>query len=207
MLEALLERPASRESNAMALLCHPHPLHHGTMQNKIVHALARAFLALRMIAVRFNFRGVGDSEGSYGAGEGEREDAVAMGQWMRQRWPELTLYLGGFSFGAAVAAGAALRLAPAGLVTVALPVERLSGNVGQPRCPWLIIQGDQDEVVTVDTVITWLNSAQPGPELRMLVGADHFFHGRLAELRESVVEFFGPIVEGHDEEQPRRTDA
>ena len=159
------------------------------MDNKVVHTLARGFLAAGVIAVRFNFRGVGDSEGTYGDGEGEQGDALAVAAWMRDRWPELPLYLGGFSFGAMVALTAAARLAPDVLVTVAPPVHRIDALAEQPSCPWLVIQGDEDEIVDVEDVIAWLNALEPGPELRLMSGVNHFFHGRLTELRDNVTEF------------------
>src|SRR5215831_20082293 len=88
---------------AIAVVCHPHPLQQGTMQNKVVTTVARAFVKLGAHALRFNFRGVGASEGRYADGVGERADALAAIAWSRDRWPGLNLYLGGFSFGAAIA--------------------------------------------------------------------------------------------------------
>ncbi len=183
-----------RNSAGVALLCHPHPLHGGTMDNKVVRTLARSFLSLRCVAVRFNFRGVGESAGSYGDGVGETEDALAVAAWARLQWPELRLYLGGFSFGALVALKVAPQLVTAGLVTVAPPVASIAGRIDQPRCPWLIVQGDTDDVVDADAVVEWLNSLEPGPNLRIMSGAEHFFHGRLIELRNMVIEFFQPGI-------------
>jgi len=174
------------------MLCHPHPLYGGTMNNKVVHTLARSFLRLGCVAIRFNFRGVGDSEGSYGEGSGEIEDALTVAGWARLQWPELRLYLGGFSFGSMVALRAASQLLPDGLVTVAPPVRKSAGRIDQPECRWLVVQGDEDELVDAEEVAEWLKSLAPGPELRMINGAEHFFHGRLNELRDSVVEFFQP---------------
>ncbi len=164
------------------------------MNNKVVHTLARSFLSLECVAVRFNFRGVGDSAGSYGDGVGETEDAVAVAAWARLQWPELRLYLGGFSFGALVALRATPQLSADGLVTVALPVAKIAGRIDQPRCPWLVVQGDADDVVDADEVVEWLNTLEPGPELRIMSDAEHFFHGRLNELRHNVVEFFRPEI-------------
>ena len=107
-LEAKLELPQG-EPRATALICHPHPLHGGTMDNKVVYMLARSFLALGAAVLRFNFRGVSASDGSYADGIGEVEDALAVSAWLRERWPDLPQYLGGFSFGAAVAVHAARR--------------------------------------------------------------------------------------------------
>jgi alpha/beta superfamily hydrolase len=188
----LAEWPADGEVTAIALLCHPHPLHGGTMDNKVVHALARSFLYLGCAAVRFNYRGVGSSDGSYGAGVGETEDAIAVADWARSEWPDRQLFLGGFSFGAIVALHANQLLVSDGLVTVAPPFSRVSSDFNQPDCPWLVVQGDDDAVVDVDEVLDWVNDLEPGPEIRILAGAEHFFHGRLIELRDSVVDFFEP---------------
>lgn len=159
------------------------------MQNKVVHTLARAFLAVGCAAIRFNYRGVGKSEGSYDSGRGEAADAIAIAQWARQRWPNSELLMAGFSFGAMVAISIEHLVAPIALVAVAPPVKRLPLQLKQPQCPWLVVQGDEDSVVDTDDVVDWFNSLDPGPELEVMVGAEHFFHGRLVELRERVVEF------------------
>ncbi len=172
------------------------------MDNKVVYTLARSFLNLGCVAIRFNFRGVGDSEGSYAEGVGETEDALAVAAWARRQWPELRLYLGGFSFGALVALRVTPQLPADGLVTVAPPVAGIAGGIDQPRCPWLVVQGDKDEVVDADEVVAWLNSLEPGPDLRIMSGAEHFFHGRLSELRNHVVEFFQPEISSELQLEP-----
>ena len=184
-----MEVPENVTMRGIGLLLHPHPLHQGTMENKVVHALARGFLAVDLVAVRFNFRGVGESEGSHGAGAGEQEDALAVANWARGRWPDQPVCLGGFSFGAMVAVNAFDRIAPELLVTVAPPVDQIGTLAAQPRVPWLVIQGDEDEIVDAEKVIAWLNAMDPGPELTLMSGVDHFFHGRLTELRDRVAEF------------------
>ncbi len=193
-VEGLQESPADREPRGVAVLCHPHPLHGGTLDNKVIYTLARSFLQLGCVAVRFNFRGVGGSEGSFSDGIGEAEDTEVVAEWARLQWPDLNIYLGGFSFGAMVAVTVTAKIDPDGLVTVAPPVERLSSGISQPQCPWLVLQGDEDEVVDADAVVNWLNELEPGPELRVMRGAEHFFHGRLMELRENVIEFFQPQI-------------
>ena len=100
------------------------------------------------------------------------------------------MWLAGFSFGAAISVRAAVASPVDGLVSVAPAIYRFAGNLdGQPDCPWLIIQGDEDELVEVDETIEWVNSLEPGPELLLLEGAEHFFHGRLNDVREAVTEF------------------
>src|SRR5688572_16208238 len=125
------------------------------MHNKVVTTLARAFVHLGAVAVRFNFRGVGASAGSYAHGVGERADANAVVTWSRSRWPNARLYLGGFSFGAATALAIAAAVAPRGLVTVAPPVARLPADFVPPTCPWLLIHGGADDVVPPGPVIDW----------------------------------------------------
>lgn len=185
-IEALVSEPES--APAVAVLCHPHPQHGGTMNNKVVHTLARTLAGRGFATIRFNFRGVGESEGSYADGRGEMEDARAIIDHARQHWPGLPVWLGGFSFGAMVAIVAAADQDIAGLVSVAPPVDRLDiAEIAQPRCRWLILIGDEDELVDVDTVVEWVNQLDPGPQLRVLEGVDHFFHGRLTQLGECVL--------------------
>ncbi len=161
------------------------------MSNKVVTTVARAFARLGANAVRFNFRGVGRSGGRYADGIGERDDALAVAAWCKARWPGRPLYLGGFSFGAAVAAAIAARAAPAGLVTVAPPVERLAADFVAPGCPWLLIHGEADDVVRLDPVLEWCAKLPAPPKIVVLPGAGHFFHGRLADLTDAVTEAFG----------------
>lgn len=189
-LEAILETPVDGALRACGVICHPHPQHGGTMNNKVVHTLARAFVAKRMTALRFNYRGVGRSDGAYDAGNGELQDAIAAAAWLQQRHPNLPLWVGGFSFGAAIAIRLAMQLPTAGLVSVAPAVSRFAAGLDrQPDCPWLIIQGDRDELVNVDETIEWVNALAPGPELQVFDDSDHFFHGRLVRLRNAVEVF------------------
>jgi alpha/beta superfamily hydrolase len=160
------------------------------MHNKVAHTLARAFVRMGFAALRFNFRGTEESEGVYDAGDGELADALAAIEWMRARFPETVLWVAGFSFGAAIAVKAAVATEVDGLISVAPAITRFaSGLDTQPTCPWLIVQGDQDELVDVDETVTWVDGLEPGPELLIIPEGEHFFHGRLLELREAVVTF------------------
>ena len=189
-LEAIVETPVNIAAVGAVVVCHPHPQHGGTMHNKVVYTLARAFVRMGFTALRFNFRGTGTSEGEFDDGVGELEDAKAVLTWMRSEYVGGPQWLGGFSFGAAVALQAALEFPLNGLITVAPAVDRIaSGLRGQPDCPWLIVQGDQDELVDIADTIDWVNGLNPGPELLVLPGAEHFFHGRLVQLREVVTNF------------------
>jgi uncharacterized protein len=149
-LETLLQSPAGGDDaiTGIAVLCHPHPLHGGTLQNKVVHTLARTCNDLGLAALRFNFRGVGASEGKYGEAIGETEDLHAVLEWVRQQWPDRPLWLGGFSFGGYVALRAAERWPLRQLITVAPSVNLFARDpLPEVRCDWLLVQGDQDEIV------------------------------------------------------------
>ncbi len=191
-LEALVETPATPVPGAVAVCCHPHPLFGGTMQNKVVHALARAALDLGVPAVRFNFRGVGGSGGSYDHGAGEAEDAIAVADWAARRFEASRLWAAGFSFGSFVAYRLAHERRAARLVAVAPPVQRFDFSLlPPPACPWLVAQGDQDELVNHDAVLEWTRELSNPPRVELFPGADHFFHGRITELRERVRGWLG----------------
>lgn len=190
VLEALLETPSVNEPRGSAVVCHPHPQHGGTMHNKVAYTVARSFVHSDFRALRFNFRGVQGSAGEYDEGVGELDDALAALDWMRQRFKSGPLWLAGFSFGAAIAIRAAIEAPVNGLVTVAPAVSRFAAGLEeQPRCPWLIVQGDQDDIVDVDETVRWVDELLPGPELVILPEAEHFFHGKLIDLRETVTHF------------------
>jgi alpha/beta superfamily hydrolase len=191
-IEALLEEPANAGPvTAFGVVCHPHPLFGGSLTNKVVHTLARVWQELGVPTLRFNFRGVGGSAGSFDEGRGETTDALQVIEWGRQRWPGATAWIAGFSFGSFVALRAAQSAAPGLLITVAPPVGRwdFSGLVA-PSAPWLIVQGDRDELVDVEAVQSFVRSFEPRPpQLTVMAGAEHFFHGRLHELRDIVRQF------------------
>ncbi|MFQ6004354.1 MAG: alpha/beta hydrolase [Woeseia sp.] len=189
-LEALLESQRGPAPVATAVVCHPHPAHGGTMQNKVVHTLGRAFVGQGFNVLRFNFRGTGSSDGEYDEGRGELLDALAAAHWMRNREPALPLWLAGFSFGGMIAIRASIEAQPDGLVSVAPAVSRFADNLAsQPGCPWLIAQGDQDELVDIDDTVEWINRLDPGPELSVFPDTTHFFHGKLVLLRQAVQDF------------------
>ncbi len=195
-LEAVLEVPSNGDLSGAVVVCHPHPQHGGTMHNKVAHTLARTFVRLGFAALRFNFRGTENSEGRFDDGVGELDDVLAAISWIRKRLPGQPLWLAGFSFGAAIAVRAAADTDVAGLISVAPAVSRFaSGLETQPACPWLIVQGDQDELVDIDELIDWVNELEPGPELLILEDAEHFFHGRLIDLREIVSAFVADRIQ------------
>jgi alpha/beta superfamily hydrolase len=198
-LEAVVEVPAGLTAPAaFIVVCHPHPLHGGTMHNKVVTTLARTAHALGAASIRFNYRGVGTSEGAYDNGRGEVDDALAAVAAGRQRWPNAQLWLAGFSFGGIVALRASVREAArpvSRLVTVAPALGREfsdPADIALPGCPWLIVQGDADEVIDGQLVIDWGRRIAPAARLIVLPGAGHFFHGRLGDLQQVV----RPFLEG-----------
>ena len=189
-LEAIFELQSEQEPVGNAVICHPHPQHGGTMHNKVAHTLARTFVRMGYAVLRFNFRGTESSEGEFDEGVGELDDALAAIHWMREKNPGLPLWVAGFSFGAAIAVKAAVVTPLDGLVSVAPAITRFaSGLDSQPECPWLIVQGDQDELVDVEETVAWVDGLEPGPELLIIEEGEHFFHGRLLELREAVSDF------------------
>jgi alpha/beta superfamily hydrolase len=185
LIEAQVEVPADGEARAgVAIVCHPHPLHEGTMHNKVVTMLSRTLRELGLAVVRFNFRGVGESAGTYDGGKGEAEDVEAIARWLEAVRPGDALWLAGFSFGSYVAARAAQRLPVQQLVSVGPAVENFDfASLRRPDCPWVVIQGEEDEVVKPEAVFDWAASVKPPVQLIRMPETGHFFHRRLMDLR------------------------
>ena len=187
LIECAVDAPAPGAPRGVAVLCHPHPLHGGTLDNKVVQTLARAFVQLGYTSVRFNFRGVAASQGAWDAGTGEVDDALAVVAALRV--DGLPLVLGGFSFGAYVAAQAAARLhdgEPARRAERLVLVGPAVQNFRVPAVPadTLVIHGETDDVVPLAAVFDW---ARPQALPVVVVpGSGHFFHGRLALLKQIV---------------------
>ena len=132
----------------VVVLCHPLSTEGGSMHNKVVTMAARSLRELGAATVRFNFRSVGESVGSFDHGNGERDDLLAVVAWARQQRPDDALWLAGFSFGAYVSLSAANAVQPDALISIAPPAGRWDfDKIVLPTCPWLVIQGDEDEVV------------------------------------------------------------
>ncbi|MHB1543158.1 MAG: alpha/beta hydrolase [Gammaproteobacteria bacterium] len=176
---------------AIAIIFHPHPLFQGSLDNKVVFTLTRAAGSFGAYTIRFNFRGVGQSAGQYGEGVGELEDARSVIGWARASWgKDLELWLLGFSFGAGIAIRAARPAGARTLISVAPPVEHLMLTTDEaPTCPWLVIQGARDEVVSPQLVENWCVSLEQPPELLLWPDVTHFFHGHLTLLRQAVIDF------------------
>lgn len=188
VLEAVLENFDGSPRGIM-IVCHPHPLHGGTMQNKVVHTLARSGQALGLASLRFNYRGVGQSAGEYDEGKGETDDLLAVIDWLDEQFPAIPIWLAGFSFGAYVAMSASTRRHTEQLVTVAPAVNLLRfEGIKLPDCPWLLIMGDKDEIVPFATVTDWLAGLAQPPETVYFPETGHFFHGQLVNLKNSLIE-------------------
>ncbi len=185
-LAVAIDEPQGAAPRGVVVVCHPHPLHGGTMDNKVAQTLARAFVQLGYRAVRFNFRGVGGSEGQWDEGRGEVDDALAV--IAAHRDADLPLALAGFSFGAYVTSQAAARL-PAdqhaerlvlvGPAAVNFQVAAVPANT-------LVIHGEADEVVPLSAALDWAR-----PQVLPVVvvpGVGHFFHGQLALLKSIVTD-------------------
>ena len=176
-LEVALNLPPAPHAG-IALIAHPNPVEGGTLDNKVVHTLARTFFALAYVPVRFNYRGVGASEGRFDNGAGETDDALAALKHARERFGELPVVLAGFSFGAFIVSRVAKTVAPERMVLVGPAVRRFAVETVQPDT--IVIHGEQDDVVPLADVFEW---ARP-QALAVVVfpGCGHFFHGRLPQL-------------------------
>lgn len=190
-----IDASKTHEAKRLAIICHPHPLHGGTKDNKVVHTLARAYRDLGIASLRFNFRGVGQSEGVHDHAKGEVQDLEAVMEYALRHYSmgaSLQFILAGFSFGSFVAAKLASQLdSPeclSRLLLVAPPVHHyefdtlvLDGFLVD------VIQGDQDEIVPFEEVNAWANLQSDKLaekfKLKVINGATHFFHGRLVELK------------------------
>ena len=189
-IEALLSSEAKTEKG-LAIICHPHPLYGGTMNNKVVTTLLRTFQLAGVQTLRFNFRGVGKSEGRFALGVGELLDVEAIFTWAEQKVKPKQFWLAGFSFGAYLAILTAEKKKLAGLVSVAPPVNHFPFS--QPpvvTCPWLVIHGAKDELVPLVEVERWVKTLSPQPRFVVLEKATHFFHGQLIPLREEASKIF-----------------
>ncbi len=181
-IEIAVDAPAGAP-RGVAVLCHPHPQFGGTMDNKVVITLARAFVQLGYRAVRFNFRGIGASEGAWDEGRGEVDDALAV--VAARRDSALPLALGGFSFGGYIAAAASKRIEPPAerLVLVAPAVKNFP--VPPVSQDTVVFHGEADDVVPLAALLDW---ARPQSlPVTVLPGAGHFFHGQLALLKQLIV--------------------
>jgi len=186
LLEGVVHMP-EEITCAIAIVAHPLPTMGGNMENKVAVTLAKTFAELGCVAFRFNFRGVGASEGEFTGGEGEEQDMIAVARYAQEQFgEELPLLLSGFSFGGYVAARAAQQLKPQHLVLAAPAVGRFAMPAVAPDT--LVIHGEHDDVVPLADALDW---ARPQHlPIVVLPQAEHFFHGRLTQLRDIVRRHF-----------------
>lgn len=188
-LEAALKEPEGAP-RAAAVVCHPHPVHGGTMHTKAVYRTAQAFNEAGIVALRFNFRGVGTSTGSYDQGHGEQDDARAALDWLEHAYPSLPLLVGGFSFGSLVGLRVGVEEERVvGLLGLGLPVELDDYDfswLAEAGKPLLVVQGEEDEFGPGPAVAEAVEPLGGHVTLVRIPGADHYFTDRLDELREAV---------------------
>lgn len=189
-IETLITQPESvSEASPIVVISHPHPLYGGSMTNKVVHILAKSFSELGAITVRFNFRGVGKSEGKYNEGIGEAEDLQAIVAELKQWRPQAPIWLAGFSFGAYVTTRAYAMIQPEKLLLVAPPVSMYAfDELAEIKIPWIVIQGGQDEVIDALAVKSWVSERENKPKLIWMEEAGHFFHGKLNDVKDSILQ-------------------
>ena len=197
-IEVVVDVPAA-DTPALPLLavvCHPLTTDGGTMHNKVVTMAARSLRELGATTVRFNFRGAGGSGGTFDSGAGELDDLRSVVAWARAARPGHALWLGGFSFGAYVSIRASAELQPALLLSIAPPAGRWDlSRIPAPAMPWLVIQGEADEIVDPQAVYAWLQKLDP-PQLELvrMPGTSHFFHRKLMDLRGAIKQGVRPYL-------------
>ncbi|APC96876.1 alpha/beta hydrolase [Francisella frigiditurris] len=183
--------------NISAIICHPHPLYQGSMHNKIVTTISRAMRTFGIESYRFNYRGVGASDGEYGDGFGELDDLLSVYEWVKKEKPGQKIVLCGFSFGGAIAYKAFEKIDNLSmLITVAPAVDRFDlTNYPEPKnIPWLVIQGMDDDTVNPDSVFDFtMKKIKSELTLVKMNEVGHFFHGRLVDLKQVIENFLEPI--------------
>lgn len=191
-IEGILHNSIDKNYANVGIICHPHPLHQGTMQNKVITTLVKIFLAMKISCVRFNFRGVGNSEGYFSNAIGETEDCLAVIDWVRARWTNANIWLAGFSFGSYVATLASMQRNVVHLISVAPPVHTNDFSGFSISCPCLVIQGEDDEIVPAMQVYKWYEDLMATKKtLIKMASTTHFFHGKLQELYRNITKHYG----------------
>jgi uncharacterized protein len=183
-LEVALNVPAEGP-HGIALVAHPHPLQGGTLDNKVAQTLAKTFVALGYVSVRFNFRGVGKSEGQFADGAGETDDALAALEFARMRFTSLAAsapVLAGFSFGSYVQSRVAAVVEPERMVLVGPAVNRFRADA--LPADTIVIHGEEDDIVALADVLAWARPKQL--PIVVFPGCGHFFHGRLPQLQRTI---------------------
>ena len=194
LLEVALTVPEEVDRRYIAILGHPHSLQGGAMNNKVVTTLARTFKDLQIPSLRFNFRGVGQSAGVYDEGIGESEDMLLLAQQCLREMPDRQLLFAGFSFGSYVAYRAAAQCKHRLLLTIAPPVHHYDYTEFLPHpFPWIVAQGDADDVVPLDCVLDFFADFSPPVPILRFPDTGHFFHGQLIALKSRLID----ILQGY----------
>lgn len=186
VLTAMPDPEINQSVQHVAVVCHPHPLHQGTMNNKVVTTLARLARDLGLPVMRFNFRGVGESGLAWDYGRGEIEDAALAVNEMRRRYPNARVWLMGFSFGGFVAAQLSMRADLAGLVLIAPATSRFDMGSVAVNVPTFVAFNRDDDTVDPDSMQEWVDAQSNPLALDIQDSGGHFFHGQLGRLKRSV---------------------
>ena len=195
-IEALLEEPEDQAPNAAALVCHPHPLHGGTMHNKVVYRIARGMRRAGAVVLRFNYRGVNRSEGKYDGGAGEMEDSRAALEVLRSRYPDLPFSLAGFSFGSRIILKLGCQIAGAShLMAVGFPASyQDSAELGRCEVPRVFILSTHDEFSPKAAMDSYFAELAGPKELIWIEARDHFFTGALDDFEEAVFRVGSAVI-------------
>ena len=175
-------------SGPVGICCHPHPLYGGSLSNKVVHIIGKTFNELGCISLRFNFRGVGKSQGEFANTVGERDDLLTVYNWVKQKYKDSPVWLAGFSFGACIALMAHETIKPERLLIVAPAVDMYPelNKVQVVTQDWILAQGENDEIISAPAVTVWKNKQAIEPKLLWFEDTGHFFHGKLTQLSERI---------------------
>ncbi|QIW09440.1 alpha/beta hydrolase [Francisella sp. LA112445] len=196
-IEVAHDKVKDSDPQVAAVICHPHPLYQGSMHNKVVTTISRAMKTHSIQSYRFNYRGVGDSQGEYGDGDGELDDLLSVCKWIADNTDVKKILLCGFSFGGAIAYKGLSKLDNViTLITIAPAVDRFDlTKFDEPNVPWFVIQGIDDDTVNPSSVFDFtLKKVKSDLTLVKMDQVGHFFHGKLIQLKNVIEDFLTPIV-------------
>jgi len=189
LLEVCVEKPDSPENvEGIGIVCHPHPLHGGTMNNKVVTTVAKAFREQNLISVRFNYRGVGLSEGKFDHTIGETIDTLNIIEWVSQEFTAQKIMLAGFSFGAYVSLKAATttNVTLSHVISIAPAVNHADFSQLIPACPWTVFIAENDNIVPAENILQWIDTLNKKPKVVFFPDSSHFFDGQLIKLKNTI---------------------
>ena len=186
---------AESQRDWAGVICHPDPGGGGTMDNKVVSTVARSMREVGMPSVRFNYRGVGLSGGESTGGSGEAADCLKVIQWLRRQKPNADIVLAGFSFGSYVALRASSECGPLLAMLSIAPSVTMQPFAGLtlPTCPWLIVQGEADELIAPSAVYDWVAGLADNVQFIRMPDTSHYYHGQLVPLKAHIVDFLKEV--------------